>query len=71
MTYESPYGKPAGLVERLGKLRELLSKNSYISFVGLGPIEDLELAAKMIEAVNLHIGFDDAPKPENREWEDL
>lgn len=45
--YRSPYGQPAGLLDRLATLRKRLVEPGG-PFVGLGPIADLDLVMKFL-----------------------
>lgn len=49
-TYVSPFGKLEQLHERLAKFRRRLCERGSGTFVGLGPIADLELVMRLISA---------------------
>lgn len=48
MTYVSPYGKIAGLRERLAKFRERLCTDRSLPFLGMGIVADLEVVVRLL-----------------------
>lgn len=58
MTYESPFGKEAGLSDRLREWRTKICTNKSTPFPGLGLIQDLELAAEMLDRQPQKIIYD-------------
>lgn len=52
MTYESPYGKPEGLRDRLAEWVQRLSNDRNLPWVGLGLIDDLDAATAMQDRID-------------------
>ena len=48
MAYESPYGRPEGLAERLAEWERRLATDSTYPWTGTGILEDLKLAAQVL-----------------------
>jgi hypothetical protein len=48
MTTESKYGKPEGLADRLDEHVERLGKDKRIPWLGLGIVQDLQCAARLL-----------------------
>ena len=49
MAYESPFGKPRGLVGRLADWADRMGKDRSLPWAGLGIIEDLRLMVQVLD----------------------
>lgn len=68
--YVSPYGKPAGLQQRLAEWAERMGRDRSLPWAGLGIIGDLTLAAKILNLREFAEHLRVNGTPEQRQWAD-